>query len=177
MYVTVMFGALSIGSAIWGEFAAVAGLRGALCAAAAGAIIAIPLTWRWKLQTGADVDFSPSMQWPNPITTRSIEPDRGPVLVTIEYRIDPHNRVPFLQALGRYSRERLRDGAYQWGVFEDPAEEGRFIETFLTDSWLEHLRQHQRVTKADRLLEQAVRRYHLGAEEPRTTHWIGARGN
>jgi MFS family permease len=111
-YVSVMFGALTIGSAIWGEIAAVAGLRAALFLAAAGAIIAIPLTWRWKLQTGANVDFSPSMHWPAPVTTRAMEEDRGPVLVAIEYHIDPKNREPFLHALGRYARARRRDGAY-----------------------------------------------------------------
>jgi predicted MFS family arabinose efflux permease len=174
MYVTVMFGALTLGSAMWGEVAAVAGLPAALSLAALGAIIAIPLTWRWKLQTGANLDFSPSMHWPAPVTTYEIEPDRGPVLVTIDYRIDPKNREAFLHALGRYSRERLRDGAYDWGIFEDPSSKGRFIETFRTDSWLEHLRQHQRVTNADRLLEGTVRRFHIG-EGPHTTHWVGAR--
>ena len=173
VYVTVMFGALTIGSAIWGELAAVISLPGALLLAAAGAMIAIPLTWRWKLQTGATVDLSPSMHWPAPITSHAIEPDRGPVLVTVEYRIDPKNREPFLHALAASARERRRDGAYDWGIFEDPAQDGRFIETFLTDSWLEHLRQHERVTKADRLLEQVVRRFQIG-EGPKTTHWVGA---
>ncbi len=173
MYVTVMFGALTVGSALWGEIAAVAGLPTALVAAAVGASMAIPLTWRWKLQTGVNVDFSPSMHWPDPVTTRTIEPDRGPVLVTIEYRIDPKLRDEFLRALAEYSDARRRDGAYDWGIFEDPAEEGRFIESFRTDSWLEHLRQHQRVTKADRLQEQAVRNFQLG-DGPKTTHWIGA---
>jgi hypothetical protein len=93
--------------------------------------------------------------------------------VTIEYRIDPKNRELFLHALGRYARARRRDGAYDWGIFEDPAEEGRFIETFLTDSWLEHLRQHQRVTNADRMLERTVRRFQVGAG-PKTTHLVGA---
>jgi predicted MFS family arabinose efflux permease len=172
MYVTVMFGALTIGSAIWGQLAAVAGLPAALLAAGAGAAIAIPLTWRWKLQTGANVDFSPSMQWPDPVTTHAIEADRGPVLVTVEYRIDPKNRVAFLHAIGQNSHERRRDGAYDWGIFEDPAEDGRFIETFLTDSWLEHLRLHRRVTKADRISEQAVRRFQIG-DGPKTTHLIG----
>jgi hypothetical protein len=172
MYVTVIFGALTLGSAIWGEVAAVAGLPAALFLAAAGAMVAIRLTWRWKLQTGANVDFSPSMHWAAPVTTRAIEKDRGPVLVTVEYQIDPKNREPFLEALGRYARERRRDGAYDWRLFEDPAEEGRFIETFLSDSWLEHLHQHRRVTKADRVLEQAVRRFHIGSG-PKTTHLIG----
>jgi hypothetical protein len=169
-----MFGALTAGSAIWGELAAIAGLPFALFAAAAGAAIAIPLGWAWKLQTGADVDFTPSQHWPDPITTHAVEPDRGPVLVMIDYRIDPANRKPFLLALVRYSRERRRDGAYDWDIFEDPAVEGRFVETFLTDSWLEHLRLHQRVTKADRAVEQTVHKFQLG-EGPTTTHLVGAR--
>jgi len=173
VYVTVMFGALTIGSAIWGELAALAGLTVALLIAAAGAIIAIPLTRAWKLQTGAVDDLSPSMHWPAPITTSAIEPDRGPVLVTVEYHIDPKNREPFLHALTHSARERRRDGAYDWGIFEDPAKEGRFIETFLTDSWLDHLRQHQRVTKADHIVEQVVRRFQVG-DGPKTTHLIGA---
>ncbi len=173
VYVTVMFGALTIGSAIWGELAAVVGLTASLLIAAAGAIIAIPVTRAWKVQTGAVEDLSPSMHWPAPITTREIEPDRGPVLVTVEYHIDPKNREPFLHAIGRSARMRRRDGAYDWGIFEDPAKEGRFIETFLTDSWLDHLRQHQRVTKADRIMEQVVRRFQVG-DGPKTTHLIGA---
>jgi predicted MFS family arabinose efflux permease len=173
MYVTVMFGALTIGSAIWGQLAAVAGLPTALLLAAAGTAIGIPLTWRWKLQTGANVDFSPSLHWPDPVTTHAIEADRGPVLVTVEYRIDPKNRTAFLHALGQNSRERRRDGAYDWGIFEDPADDGRFIETFLTDSWLEHLRLHRRVTKADRVSEEAVRRFQIG-DGPKTTHLISA---
>lgn len=176
MYVTVMFGALSIGSAIWGEVAVVAGLPAALLLAALGVTLAIPLTWRWKLQTGANIDFSPSMQWPDPVTSHAIEADRGPVLVTVEYRIDPKNRIAFLHALGQNSRERRRDGAYDWGIYEDSADETRFVETFLTDSWLDHLRLHRRVTKADRISEQAVRRFQVG-DGPKTTHLISAQRN
>jgi MFS family permease len=176
VYVTVMFGSLTAGSALWGELGRLAGPGAALLLAAAGGLIAIALTRPWTLQTGEHVDFSPSMHWPDPITTHPVEPDRGPVLVTIEYHIDPKNREPFLRALRRYARERRRDGAYDWGLFEDPAEQGRFMETFLTDSWLEHLRQHQRVTESDRRLEAVVRRYQLG-HGPRITHLVGVQGN
>ena len=65
-------------------------------------------------------------------------------MVTVEYKIDPKNRKQFLTALHRVELERRRDGAYAWGVFEDTAEEGRMIETFLVESWSEHLRQHER---------------------------------
>lgn len=172
VFVTVFFGSMSLGSVLWGKVGALAGLSPALLVAAGGALVAIPLSWRWKLQTGAGVDFSPSMHWPAPITTHEVEQDRGPVLVTVEYRIDPKNRAAFLRALWRYSRERRRDGAYEWGLFEDPAQDGRYVETFLTDSWLEHLRAHERVTKADRLQEQIVQRFLIDGPQ-KTTHLIG----
>jgi hypothetical protein len=173
VFVTVFFGSLSLGSVVWGEVGGRIGVSWALLAAGAGGVLAIPLTWRWKLLTGEGVDFSPSLHWAAPITTHEIEEDRGPVLVTVEYHIDPKNRAPFLRALWRSSQERRRDGAYQWGLFEDPSTDGRFVETFMTDSWLEHLRAHERVTKADRLAEQIVWRFQVDGKIPTTTHLLG----
>ena len=172
-YMTIYFGTMTIGSALWGHVAGLLGLPAAHFIAAAGALAAIPLTWPWKLETGAEVDLTPSMHWPTPVTLHELDDDRGPVLVTVEYQIDPRNRQAFLIAVDKLGRERYRDGAYQWGVFEDAAEEGRFLETFLLDSWLSHLRQHERITNADRILQDAVRRYHASGT-PKVSHLIAA---
>lgn len=172
MYVTVFFGTLTIGSVLWGQVAGMVGLPLAHFIAAGGAIVAIPATWRWKLRTGRGPDLTPSMHWPMPIVARHVEDDRGPVLVTVEYRINPDDREAFLAALERLEHERRRDGAYAWGIFEDTAEEGRFLETFLVESWLEHLRQHKRVTNADRILQETVHR-HVHCK-PKVTHLIAA---
>jgi predicted MFS family arabinose efflux permease len=176
VFVTVMFGALTLGGLLWGKAAALEGTSGALLAAAAVAALSIPLTWKWKLQTGAGVDFTPSQHWPAPITTHQIEQDRGPVMVTVEYRVAAENRARFIKAIYRYSRARRRDGAYDWRLFEDPAEDGKFVETFMTDSWLEHLRLHARVTKADRLQEAIVQRLLIG-NSYKTTHLIEVDGD
>jgi MFS family permease len=171
IYVTVLFGSMTLGSAIWGQVAGMAGLPVAHFLAAAGVVLAIPLTWRWKLQTGDELDLTPSMQWPTPILSQEIAASDGPVLVTIEYRIaHDKDRKSFLVALNRLRRERLRDGAYEWGIFEATDEPGRFLETFLVESWLEHLRQHERVTSADYVLQQYV--YGLLKETPKVTHFI-----
>jgi hypothetical protein len=138
-----------------------------------GALAAIPLTWRWKLQISGGLDLTPSMHWPVPITTGEIKRDRGPVLVTVEYRVDPKQRRAFLTALENFAHERRRDGAYGWGVFEDAAEEGRLIETFFVSSWLEHLRQHERVTLADRVLQEAVVHFEVKGT-PKVSHFIAA---
>jgi hypothetical protein len=171
LFMTVYFGAHTVGSAVWGQVATLLGLPLTHFVAAAGALLTIPLTWRWHLQTGADLDLTPSMHWPAPIVSHDVAEDRGPVLVTVEYRIDPKTRDIFLAALDRLGNERRRDGAYAWGVFEDAAEPGRFVETFLVESWLEHLRQHARVTNADRLLQSEIQRCHLEGT-PKVTHMI-----
>ena len=172
MYQTVFFGTMAIGSIGWGEIASLVGLSQAHYMAAAGALLAIPLTWRWKLQTGAGIDLTPSMHWPEPIVSRSVQSDAGPVMVTVEYHVDPKEQAAFLTAMDALSHERRRDGAYAWGVFQDTANEARFVETFYVESWLEHLRQHKRVTVADRKLEDNVRRYVRGA--PKIVHYIAA---
>jgi hypothetical protein len=112
----------------------------------------------------------PSMHWPAPIVALDVEGDRGPVLVTVEYRVIEANRDGFLAGMDRVGRERQRDGAYRWGIFEDTAVPGRFLETFLFESWLEHLRQHERVTNADRVMEESVQNLLSGA--PTVTHFV-----
>jgi predicted MFS family arabinose efflux permease len=172
LFMTVYFGAHTAGSALWGQVAAWWGLPLANLIAAAGIIIAIPLTWRWHLRT-ANIDLAPSLHWAAPIVRGTIEEDRGPVLVTVEYRIDPARRRAFLAAIERLGQERRRDGAYRWGVFEDAADPARVVETFLVESWLEHLRQHERVTNADRVMQAEVQRFNLDGD-PKVTHFIAA---
>jgi len=173
MFVTVFFGAMAGGSAIWGQVASTFGLDAAQFIAAAGAVAVIPLTWRWKLGTGAGVDQTPSMHWPEPIVTHDVERHEGPVLVTVEYQIDPRNREQFLAATEQLGYERRRNGAYGWGVFEDSASEGRMLETFLVESWVEHLRQHERVTQEDRVLQELVNKFQTAGSAPKVTHFIG----
>lgn len=173
VYVMVFFGVMTLGSAIWGEVARFAGVSMTLYIAAAGALLAVPLTRRWKLNSRVDTDLTPSMHWPTPVASREPNNDAGPVLVTVEYRISVEQREAFLAALERLSDERGRDGAYRWSVFEDIAEPGRFVETFLVESWLEHLRQHERVTNADRVLEEQVHRF--ARSTPKVTHLAASR--
>jgi predicted MFS family arabinose efflux permease len=170
IYVTMMFGALTLGSIVWGQIARASSVPIALFIATAGALITIPLTRHWQLRTGAGADLSPSMDWPTPVVNLDVDRDAGPVMVTVEYRVAPANRAQFLAGLDRLSHERSADGAYAWGIFEDVAEPGRFLETFLVESWLEHLRQHERVTNADRVLQEHIN--HLVIGEPVVTHLI-----
>lgn len=156
IFLTVIAGSVTVGSAVWGEIATTEGLRIAHFAAAAGALLAIPLTWRWKLQSAQGIDLSPSMHWRAPMLAKQPADENGPVLVTVKYRIDGEDSAPFLCAIEEIGDQRRRDGAYAWGIFEDVAEKGLFLETFLIESWLEAKHLRERVTNADRLVEEYV---------------------
>ncbi|MBV8144020.1 MAG: MFS transporter [Gammaproteobacteria bacterium] len=173
VYVTVFFGSLTVGSAIWGEAAEHLGLAPAHYLAAAGALVAMVLARRWRLRSGPAADLTPSMHWPQPVVAADVDKDAGPVLVTVEYQVAAENRGAFIAAIGPLARERRRDGAYEWHLFHDSADPERMLETWLLDSWLEHMRQHQRITRADRDLEARVQQ--LARERPRITHFIAAR--
>jgi MFS family permease len=156
IYLTITFGAMTLGSVAWGKIAGWVGLPTALFAAAGGVLVFLALTRSSRLPAGDAPDLTPSLHWPAPLMTLEVNRDRGPVMVTVEYDVDVKDRTAFFSALDRLARERRRDGAYAWEVFEDTAEAGRFVETFFVASWLEHLRQHERVTNADRVVQESI---------------------
>lgn len=172
VYLTVFNGALAIGSVAWGALAEAVGLRpalmaGGLCLAGAALIAA-----RIRLPAG-EADLTPSSHWPEPALAEPVADRSGPVLVTVEYRVNKDSRARFLRALRDLSEERRRDGAYSWGVTEDAANPEHLVEWFMIESWSEHLRQHRRVSAADAALQAEVQKFHRGDAPPIVRHLIG----
>jgi len=62
-----------------------------------------------------------------------------------------------------------------WELFDDIEDPGRRVECFMVESWIEHLRQHERVTVADRDVIDRTRAFHLGSELPKVTHLVAGR--
>lgn len=175
LYLLVFQGAMAVGSVIWGEVASRFGLRTTLLVAGIALCVAALATMRLRLTGSRELDTTPSLHLPEPTLLVERHPDHGPVLVTVEYLIDPKSAANFSLAMEAVRRIRRRDGAIRWGLFEDAAAPGRYIETFVVDSWAEHLRQHERMTVSDREMESKAWAFHLAADPPKVTHWIAAR--
>ena len=150
---TVVFGSVSLSSAGWGTLASADDPSRALFIAAAGLLLTIPLTARSGLEGEAAIDLEPSLHYRKINLARAVGDDEGPVLATVDYRVDPANRAAFLEAVAEMGHERLRDGAARWRVFEDVEDGGRFVETFSLDSWLDLRLMRERVTRSDRRIE------------------------
>ncbi len=176
IYLLVFQGSMALGATVWGTLASVIGVPSALVAAAV--LLAMASLWlaaRLPLDAASAPDLAPSAHWPVPMVEAAVAHDSGPVLVTIEYRIDPDRIPAFFDAIQAMRRIRRRDGAIDWGVYEDTAAPGAVIEIFTVESWLEHLRQHERVTGADRVIQDALRSFHLGTAPPLVRHFVARR--
>ncbi|MEM7654429.1 MAG: MFS transporter, partial [Pseudomonadota bacterium] len=173
----VFFGCMSVGSLIWGQIASVFSVQDAYLYAAGGLIIGIPLSWRSKLGQGEKLDLAPAMSWPEPIVAHEIDDvgARGPVCVTIEYMIDQTDTESFLTLMMQMRKSRFRDGAVEWGIFEDTENPDLWLESFLVPTWDEHLRQHQRTTVEDEKIHASVWGLHKGTQGPKVRHFIAPR--
>lgn len=174
LYIVVFSGGMAAGSLGWGWLAQTFGTPRALLAAALGTAVAALVGARFRLGEAAHVNATPSGHWPQPVVSPDLHDDRGPVLVTIEYRVDPARRHDFLQRLQPLGHARRRNGALQWGVAEDSTQSGVYLEYFVDASWREHLRQHERVTEDERVLQDALLETLVDpAQRPQVRHFIG----
>lgn len=171
IYGIAFFGSMTVGALLWGALASWIGLSIALLSAGIGAVIVLPLVRRRRLLEGT-LDLSPAGHWPEPPVVEPVERDAGPVMVLVEYRIDPASAAGFVEAMRRLAEERRRDGAYHWALMRDTADPALYTEYFLVASWAEHEHQHARVTRAGAEVQAAVRAFHLGSRPPVVRHLL-----
>ena len=158
VFILIYQGSFALGSAAWGAVAQRLGVGTALVCAGIGTMATVVLALVAKFPDSTS-DLSPWNHWRMPVVVKEVgsELQRGPVLVTVEYVVAPGKTAEFVEAIHEYGRVRLRDGAYRWGVYRDTEAAERHVEIFLVHSWAEHLRQHERQTKADHELEERLR--------------------
>jgi MFS family permease/quinol monooxygenase YgiN len=158
VFMLVYMGTWTAGSAFWGYLAGREGTHFSLITAAIGTAVCPILVLISRLPD-SPVDLGDWDHWGKPMLVGEVDPSQGPVLVTVEYEVEPRNADEFLEALHKFARVRRRDGASRWGVYRDTEHPTHYVETFIVESWAEHLRQHERLTRGDRDLEENVGRF------------------
>jgi MFS family permease len=172
MYLLVLQGGLALGSVGWGYVASHTGTRNVFDLAGLFLLLNVATALRFSLSGAERFDPEPWVHWQIPQLYEEIPPEQGPVLITIEYRIDPLRAAEFDHAMRALESIRRRDGAVMWGLFSDVKDPSRYLETFMSETWGEHLRQHHRLTVSDSDIELDARSFHIGSEPPIVSHLI-----
>ena len=145
----------------------------ALNIAALFMVFGLAAALRYRLPESESFALQPAELMPTPAIGQ-INSDAGPVMVTIEFEIDPARAEEFRRAMQALRTIRFRDGALFWGLFSDAERPARYVEYFMVESWFEHLRQHSRATDEDSPAFQRARQFHLGPTPPIVSHQIAA---
>jgi MFS family permease len=171
VFMLIFQGGLAAGSATWGVVATRIGIPTVFTLAGLSTIATIAIRAFGTLPDRS-ADTTPWNHWRMPAVIEEAAGAlaRGPVLVTVRYRVRPQHDQAFMRVMEHYGRIRRRDGASWWGVFRDLEQADGFLETFLVGSWAEHVRQHERFTQGDREVEARIR-LHI-EEEPVILHFI-----
>ena len=123
-----------------------------------------------------DLDFTPagsdywSLPPQLPVDTTSSE---GQALITIEYKVDPELSEEFEQNMSELGRTLKSEGMAYWELFQDPADIGHYLEIRIADTWTDHMRQHERVTKNVQIMEDRIRTLLKDGPKPIVSHYIG----
>lgn len=168
-------GCLAGGSLFWGTFASYTSMSTALWTAAAGLVLGTLCSLPYKVVASENVDLRTQRSTPEPNIISNPHPDHGPVLVTVEYLIDPEQIGEYRKTMAALEVLRRRNGAYQWYLFGDLSKAGRYVETFFVENWGEYLRHMQRGTVDDNNAEKRANEFHIGDGPPPISHMLAER--
>ncbi len=172
IYLMTMMGAASFSAALWGQVASEIGVPWTLAAAAVAGIMLWVSVGRLHTAPDEQQDLTPARMLKEPVPAFPVEHQMGPVMVTVDYRIDPARAVDFAAVMRESRANRLQLGALSWGLFHDTADPGHYIEYYLDESWADHLRRFDRFTAADADLRDRRYAFHIGDGAPKVSRYI-----
>ncbi len=172
MSLTVFFGSMALGAMTWGAIAQRIGVASTLAASTLALVVAWFASRRFRLPDGSGPDLASAKRWSAPDSVLPDERVEGPVLVLIEYQVAAMAKEAFHALETRLRSMRLRNGALTWCLYRDPERPNRYVETFVSESRLEHLRFHGRVTGEDAALLDHILELQQDRQAPVVRHLL-----
>jgi MFS family permease len=173
----IMFsqGAMALGGLIYGTTAQIFGVTIVLLTVAV--LIPVLLLTFQLLSSPLSIDFTQGLSFePGAVAPLSREfvhvphPRDGPVLMTIDFQLDETRGREFDSFMNELRLIHLRNGAYNWQLFADPARPNHFHVEIMMPSWSQYLLQCERITKAEKqVIDRAIS---LGENPPETRLYI-----
>ena len=164
---SALTGGIALGAWFWGQVTADWGLPVALLVSGVslmltpliGVLLPMPRVSR------ADVEAVELRNQPEvvlPITARS-----GPIVIEIDYHVDPQRARQFYEVMLKVQGVRLRNGAFDWSLSRDIAAPDLWTERYHCPTWGDYLHQRSRFTQADRDLQLRADGFHAPGPGPR----------
>lgn len=175
LYILVTQAGMAFGALLWGALAAAGGIQFTLLLSAAALLATRLASRRFVLRYGEEREVTHSGTAEQPAAFTHPPMEAGPVAVELRYTIDPQVRDAFVEAATRLGDVRRRNGATFWRLYRDLADDHRFTERFIVESWVEYQRQLVRATLVDRDIEDAARAFQRPGVAITTAYFLAER--
>lgn len=171
IFLMVLFGGVAAGSAIWGVLASYFNMTLTLLIATVGLVLGWLLTYRLSFRKIQTFDHTPAHDLPAPAVKIGCK-EKNPVMVSIEYIVAAEHVEEFTKLMRHVRGVRIRQGAFFWKLYLDTEDTTRFVEYFLSESWVDHLRLHERLSVSDREIDKKVQVYNKNQQPPHISHLV-----
>ncbi len=174
VFQVALMGSSAIGALFWGQVAALSDVRTSILLASISSVLFVVVSLRVRVSPPPPDAFNPVAR-ERPKAVGDIPRRAGPVVVLIEYRIDPARRYAFLEVMEETRRTRFQHGALSWELLRRSDDPAVYIEMMVDETWVDHLRHFDRITAYDQELRQRRLAFHIGPGEPVITRSIAQR--
>jgi hypothetical protein len=171
----IMFsqGAMALGGVIYGTTAQTFGVTTVLVPVAV--LIPVLLLTLQLSSSPLSIDFTQRLSFEpgaaTPLLRQFVhvpQPSDGPVLMTIDFQLDETRGREFDSFMNELRLIHLRNGAYSWQLFADPARPNHFHVEIMMPSWSQYLHHCERITKTEKEVIDRAISLHIGKDPPQT---------
>ncbi|MET0248197.1 MAG: MFS transporter [Sphingobium sp.] len=159
-------GGIAIGSWLWGEVADLLSVSGAVALSAAAIAGTAALRFALRLPDVSAIGKDEVLLDDQIDVALDLSGRSGPVIVEIEYSVDPAQARSFYRAMQNVQQLRHRNGAYDWSIARDIADTRAWTERFHCPTWHDYLRLRDRNTHEEMQTIEAAIAFHGGDRRP-----------
>ena len=157
---SALTGGIALGAWIWGYTAANWELSTALFASGI-ALMLTPLIGLLLPMPRVSADDAEMVEIAGePDVALAITARSGPIVIELDYRVDPAAARQFYDVMLKVQRVRLRNGAFDWSLSRDIADPALWTERYNCPTWADYLHLRSRFTQSDRELQVLADSFH-----------------
>ncbi|MGE4429937.1 MAG: MFS transporter [Sphingobium sp.] len=160
-------GGLAFGAWIWGATAGHLGTSHALIISGVAFALTPLLGIGHPLPTVTRAEEEPQEILADPDVNLALTQRSGPIVIEIDYRVDPARAREFYAVMQTIRGQRLRSGGFQWSLSRDITDPELWTEHYYCPTWGDYLRQRSRATQSDRDMQAMAEAFHTGSRTGR----------
>lgn len=167
-----MAGGIAGGAWLWGHVGESLGTANAIAWSGIAMIACLGMSRIWPLGSLTNDLAERDRPLATPEVRLGLTGRSGPIVVEVEYRVDPSRARLFYDAMLEVRRFRQRNGASLWSLARDIADEECWVERFSCPTWHDYLRQCDRMTAGEQAVLDHALGYTIDQRSDRVRRWL-----